>query len=86
LYIFTSAIADMLMSATAGHSHVEGDSSKGRQAGVFLGQVKREAQVAASMLTSDEQGGFMRLTNFAVDDGPHNSDGLMLYGWHGINR
>ena len=71
------------------HSPPEGGiipDRKGRQVGVFLGQVKREAQVAASMLTSDEQGGFMRLTNFAVDDGPHNSDGLMLYGWHGINR
>jgi hypothetical protein len=25
----------------------------------------------------------MRLTQFAVDDGPHNSDGLLLHGWDG---
>jgi hypothetical protein len=23
----------------------------------------------------------MKLTQFAVDDGPHNSDGLLLHGW-----
>ena len=25
----------------------------------------------------------MTLTKFAVDDGPHNSDGLLLHGWDG---
>jgi hypothetical protein len=25
----------------------------------------------------------MKLTQFAVDDGPHNSDGLLLHGWDG---
>jgi len=25
----------------------------------------------------------MKLTKFAVDDGPHNSDGLLLHGWDG---
>src|SRR5271157_1167980 len=25
----------------------------------------------------------MKLTQFAVDDGPHNSDGLLLHGWNG---
>lgn len=25
----------------------------------------------------------MKLTQFAVDDSPHNSDGLMLHGWDG---
>jgi hypothetical protein len=25
----------------------------------------------------------MQLTQFAVNDGPHNSDGLLLHGWDG---
>jgi hypothetical protein len=25
----------------------------------------------------------MRLTQFAIDDSPHNRDGLVLYGWDG---
>jgi hypothetical protein len=25
----------------------------------------------------------MQLTQFSVDDGPHNSDGLLLHGWDG---
>jgi hypothetical protein len=25
----------------------------------------------------------MQLTRFGVDDGPHNSDGLLLHGWDG---
>jgi hypothetical protein len=25
----------------------------------------------------------MQLARFAVDDGPHNSDGLLLHGWDG---
>ena len=25
----------------------------------------------------------MKFTEFAVDDGPHNSDGLLLHGWDG---
>ena len=25
----------------------------------------------------------MKLTQFAADDGPHNSDGLLLHGWDG---
>lgn len=28
----------------------------------------------------------MELTRFAVDDGPHNSDGLLLHGWNGDER
>jgi hypothetical protein len=26
----------------------------------------------------------MQLTQFSVDDGPHNSDGLLLHGWDGL--
>jgi hypothetical protein len=28
----------------------------------------------------------MQLTGLAVDDGPHNKDGLLLYGWDGDQR
>jgi hypothetical protein len=28
----------------------------------------------------------VKLTQFAVDDGPHNSDGLLLHGWDGDSR
>jgi hypothetical protein len=28
----------------------------------------------------------MQLTQFAVDDGPHNSDGLLLHGWDGSQQ
>jgi hypothetical protein len=28
----------------------------------------------------------MKLTQFAVDDGPHNSDGLLLHGWDSLYR
>jgi hypothetical protein len=28
-------------------------------------------------------GPIVKLTKFAVDDGPHNSDGLLLHGWDG---
>jgi hypothetical protein len=28
----------------------------------------------------------MQLNSFAVDDGPHNSDGLLLHGWAGAQQ
>src|SRR5437588_5977583 len=28
----------------------------------------------------------MRLTQFAIDDSPHNRDGLVLHGWDGADR
>ena len=28
----------------------------------------------------------MRLSRFAVDDGPHNSDGLLMHAWDGAQE
>jgi hypothetical protein len=28
----------------------------------------------------------VQLTQFAIDDGPHNSDGLLLHGWDGAQQ
>lgn len=33
-----------------------------------------------------QMGPIVTLTKFAVDDGPHNSDGLLLTGVMGINK